>query len=350
VSSPLVDELITFASIPAPTFAEEARLEWLEGRLGREAGALERDAVGNLVWRLGPGRPAVALLAHVDTVFPIDAPLAFAADAGRLTGPGIGDNAAAVVIVVDVVAELAAGRGDLPLVVVFTVGEEGLGDLRGAREACERLAPEAVIAVEGHGLEQVLIDAVGSVRLRLTVTGSGGHSWEDRGTPSAIHALLRLGARLVSLGLREAPVNVGLIRGGQSVNTIAAEAELVVELRSLEERALEQFVADVALLEVEAPLAFSVEQVGRRPAGRIDRSAPLLAVVREVRDRLGLPDELAAGSTDANAALARGIPALTLGVARGGLMHSTNEWLEEATLTAGREQLRAVVEALLPRA
>jgi acetylornithine deacetylase/succinyl-diaminopimelate desuccinylase-like protein len=207
-----------------------------------------------------------------------------------------------------------------------------------------------VIAVEGHGLERVLVDAVGSVRLRVTVTGPGGHSWENRGRPSAIHALLHLGAKLASLGSREAPVNVGLISGGQSVNTIAAEAELLVEIRSLREAELNRFAADVNMLAVEAPLTLCVEQVGRRPAGQLDRSARLLTIVREVRDRLGLPDQLGAGSTDANAALARGIPALTLGVARGGSMHTVAEWLEESSLTIGRRQLEAVLDALLPAA
>lgn len=347
MTAALVDDLIAFASIPAPTFAEEPRLEWLEHRLGGEAGSLQRDAAGDLLWRLGEGPPELALLVHVDTVFPADLPLAFVADAGRLTGPGIGDNAAAVVTVVDVVAEFAERRGDLPLAVAFTVGEEGLGNLRGAHEACAHLAPRSVIAVEGHGLEQVLVDAVGSARLRLAITGPGGHSWANRGTPSAVHALLNLGSRLTALGTPETPVNVGLVHGGQTVNTIAARAELVVEMRSLEETALERFVAAVELFEVEAPLQLTVEQVGRRPGGRLERSAPLLAVVREVRKRLGLPDELAAGSTDANAALARGIPALTLGVARGGLMHSAEEWLEESSLLDGRRQLAEVLEALL---
>jgi len=100
MSVELVDEIVELASIPAPTFAEERRLEWIERRLADAPGSRARDEAGNLLWRLGDGRPSVALLAHVDTVFPEDAPLAFGAEAGLLTGPGIGDNAAAVVTVV----------------------------------------------------------------------------------------------------------------------------------------------------------------------------------------------------------------------------------------------------------
>ena len=105
-------------------------MEWLERRLIGAPGQCERDGVGNLVWRLGDGRPALALFAHVDTVFAADVPHDPVERDGWLHGPGIGDNAAAVAMAVDVV-EAAAGALSQPLVVVFTVGEEGLGLLEG---------------------------------------------------------------------------------------------------------------------------------------------------------------------------------------------------------------------------
>ncbi len=345
MTSALVDDLVAFASIPAPTSFEEARLGWLEERLAGLPGAATRDAVGNLVWRIGAGTPDVLLLAHVDTVFPAETALRFEERGGRIAGPGIGDNAAAVVTVLDVASRVAPDAGGT-LAVAFTVGEEGLGNLRGAHEACKRLRPACAIAVEGHGLEQVLVDAVGSVRLRVSVAGPGGHSWEDRGTPSALHALMQIGAGLAADGSAATPVNVGVVSGGQSVNTIAAEAQLVVEMRSLDEAALEDFAGHVRALRVEPPLAVEVAEVGRRPGGTMDRSATLIAVVRDVRQRLGLPDMLGAGSSDANAALARGIPAVTLGVAHGGRMHSLDEWIEVASLELGARQLEDVLERL----
>lgn len=340
-------ELLELAAIPAPTFAEERRLAWLEDRLAAESGQRERDGAGNLVWSFGEGPLRLLVLAHVDTVFPESVPLVFEARNDRLTGPGIGDNAAAVVAVVHAVSTLLTGGEVAAGAIAFTVGEEGLGNLAGAHEACERLRPPAVIAVEGHGLDEVIVDAVGSVRLRLRVTGPGGHSWLDRGTPSAIHALIALGSELTALGGPAAPVNVGLVSGGQSINSIAAEAELVAELRSLEQEALERFEELVGRLSVEAPLELGTEVVGRRPAGRLDRADPLLATVRRARASLGLPDHLGAGSTDANAALGRGIPALTLGVGRGGGMHTPDEWLDAPSLELGTRQLVAVLEALL---
>ena len=169
----------------------------------------------------------------------------------------------------------------------------------------------------------------------------------DRGRPSAVHGLLALGQDLLAYATPDHPVNLGTITGGQSVNTIAAEAELIAEMRSLEEEPLDTFAAAAESLVAQEPLAVAVDGVGRRPAGRLDRASPLLAAVRSVRRDLGLPDELEAGSTDANAALARGIPAVALGCSYGQGMHTTGEWIEADALKLGLHQLAGVLERVL---
>lgn len=343
----LLDDLLELAAIPAPTFAEHERIAWLERRLEDTPGKRRRDRAGSLVWTWGSEPPRLLVLAHVDTVFPLETPLSFTVSEGRIAGPGVGDNAAAVAVVLHVVSELLGGGALAPGAVAFTVGEEGLGNLRGAVAACRALRPQAVVAVEGHGLDRVFVDAIGSVRARVRVLGPGGHSWEDRGRPSATHALLELGRRLIELRTGETPVNIGVISGGRSVNTIAPEAELLVEMRAPDEAPLEQFARTLSRLAVDAPLDVQVEIVGRRPSGRLDRDSPLLATVRRARASLGLPDELSAGSTDANAALAEGIPALTLGVASGDCAHTPDEWIETASLEVGRTQLQAVLREWL---
>jgi acetylornithine deacetylase/succinyl-diaminopimelate desuccinylase-like protein len=342
----LADDLIALAQTPAPTGAEGPRLAWLEQRLAAAPGTRERDAAGNLVWRLGAGRPALALLAHVDTVFAADTDLRVREEDGWLHGAGIGDNAAAVAVAVHVVEQLAAEL-TRPLVVVFTVGEEGLGNLRGALHACGELRPEMAIALEGHGLDDVFVDAVGSVRARLQVRGPGGHSWWDRGRPSALHTLVSLLTVLLAEGSAAAPINIGRVSGGGAINAIAAEAEATIESRSLDERALDEFATTLADLKLPAPLELTVEPLGRRPAGRLDRDHALLAAVRETRAEVGLPDVLGDGSTDANAALAHGIPALSIGCARGQDMHAPTERIEAASLALGVAQLEGVLRRLL---
>ncbi|MCU1500478.1 MAG: peptidase family [Acidimicrobiales bacterium] len=332
--------MVALAEIPAPNHAEEARLARLERRLGDAPGARSRDDAGNLVWQLGEPPFRLALLAHVDTVFPADVRHRVAEDDRRLTGPGIGDNAVAVAVCADVVERLAPEL-EQSLIVVFTVGEEGLGSLRGARHACATLPIEAAIALEGHGLDDVTVDAVGCVRVTLRVSGPGGHSWADRGRPSATRALVDL------LSQVDGRVNIGLLAGGEAVNGIARHAEATVELRSLDEQELERAHDDFLALTVPDGLELVVETVDRRPAGRIDRDHPLLAAVRATRAELGLPDDLQDGSTDANAALAAGIPALSIGCARGGDMHTPAEWIERESIPLGVAQLEGVLRRML---
>ena len=262
-------------------------------------------------------------------------------------GPGVGDNAAAVVCALQVVEQLAHDRDLDGLAVAFTVGEEGLGNLIGARAACEALRPEQALALEGHGLLHVAVDAVGSLRARIVVRGPGGHSWANRGRPSAIDEICRIARALSRPPRRESSTNIGSIEGGTAINAIASHAELVIEQRALDEAVLTRFARALHLLSAEPPLTLEVEVLGRRAAGRLDRRLPLLATVRRVREELALPDELVAASTDANAALAAGIPALCIGCAQGGEMHTPEEYIEIGSLAVGREQLRRVLDALL---
>ncbi|MGH2886820.1 MAG: M20/M25/M40 family metallo-hydrolase, partial [Solirubrobacteraceae bacterium] len=221
------DELARFTAVAAPTGSEEARIRWLEERLASAGGSLARDEVGNLLWRFGDS-PELLLMAHVDTVFAGVEDIDVVRSDGELLGPGVGDNAAAVMAVIWTLSELES----IPpgLAVAFTVGEEGLGNLRGGLHACRSLRPAMAIALEGQGLDEVVTEHVGSTRARMTVRGPGGHSWADRGTPSAIHALLAIGT-----GLAMAGANIGRVSGGGAVNAIAAEAELLAERRSLDQ-------------------------------------------------------------------------------------------------------------------
>ena len=332
-------ELSEFASIPAPTGAEDARLRWIERRIGHLPGNRHRDAAGNLIWRFGTGKPRLLLMIHVDTVFGLESDLANHHDGDELVGPGVGDNAAAVMAVVwatGSIAELPPG-----LAVAFTVGEEGLGNLRGALHVCAELQPATAIAFEGHRLDDVIVDHVGSLRASVRVSGPGGHSWWDRDTPSAIHALVTLADRLARDG-----ANVGTIVGGRSVNAIAADAEMMVERRALRESELDAFTEVLSRLTVESPLRLERHVAGRRPAGRIESDHPFVQSVRAIHTQLGLPDRLGSGSTDANAATSLGVPAVALGCARGSGMHALRERIDLRSLETGCRQVAAIVSTL----
>jgi tripeptide aminopeptidase len=343
----IVRDIRTIAAIPAPTFAEERRLEWLTERLEGMPGELGRDAAGNLIWSWGDGPPALLITAHVDTVFPAETPLAVDQRDGWLVGPGVGDNAAAIAVVLEVVGGLLRLGSPRAGAVAFTVCEEGLGNLRGARQACADLAPQAVIALEGHGLESVVADAHGSLRARIAVAGPGGHAWTDRGRPSAIHELLRIGVQILRQSSPESPVNVGLIQGGLSINAIAPSAQLTVEKRATDPRALAEFRALLDALTTVRPLEVEVDILGERPAGSVPHDHPLLVTALDARAALGLEPAIESGSTDANAALALGIPAIGLGVSRGRDMHTVDEAIQISSLELGARQLELILDAVL---
>ena len=332
-----VDELAAFAAVPAPTGEEGPRLEWLEARLEAAAGRRRRDAAGNLIWSFGGGRPELLVMAHVDTVFDAGTELRFSRDGDALVGPGVGDNATAVMATVWALERIAPPPG---LVIAFTVGEEGLGNLRGARQVCADLAPVRAIAVEGHGLDHVVIEHVGSLRARLSLSGPGGHSWRDRGTPSALHELIAIGHMLAGEG-----VNIGRMSGGGAVNAIASQAEMFVELRSVDDADLTGFEERLAAVTVNPALTLEREVVGRRGAGRIEPHDPLVRSVVHARRALGLGEAFGAGSTDANAAAALGIPAVGIGCANGEGMHTLHERIDLPSLEVGVRQLEAVLLA-----
>jgi acetylornithine deacetylase/succinyl-diaminopimelate desuccinylase-like protein len=246
------------------------------------------------------------------------------------------------------------------LILAANVGEEGLGDLRGMKALCRQFGDELDgVLVLDSPLGTVVRAGVGSVRYRIAVRGPGGHSWNEFGRPSAVHQLARVAARLTELETPAAPrttFNVGVIRGGTSVNSIAAEAELLLDLRSVDEKELARLDQQARRVVEREPcpegLTRVVEEVGRRPAGDARLTRDWVDMGRAVWEALGVPPRVTLSSSDANVPLSLGIPATVLGTHRGGGAHSPGEWLDPNSLPLGLEAwLLAALTALevLPR-
>ncbi len=337
-------------AVPAPTFAEGPRAQ-LVAELFDAAGApAELDAVGNVVCRMGGEGPAAVLAAHLDTVFGPEQPIEIVRGGGRVAAPGIGDNSLAVAALLALARRLAERPPERPVVLAATVGEEGLGDLLGAKHLVASTECRCFVAVEGISLAAIEIGGVGSERYRVTYTGPGGHPWSDRGTPSAVHGLIARAGELVTIDPgANGSLNVGRVHGGTSVNTIAAQATLELDLRSRDPAQLTALAARATELLRSAPegLEALVERVGQRPAGTIAADHPLLQAARRARAAAGLePAEEGFSSTDANAAYGRGIPAITVGVSTGGHAHRLDEYIDEAPAAGGVRALERLLEEL----
>ena len=346
-----IEEQIAICEIEAPPFKEARRGEDYRRRL--EAAGLRNvrvDSVGNVIAeRPGePGEPVVVISGHLDTVFPEGTDVRVRREGTTLRGPGIGDDCRGLAVLLSVARALdeAGVRTRGTLLFVGTVGEEGAGNLRGVRHLFERELKGRVdyfISVDGTGLT-LTKDAVGSHRYRVTYRGPGGHSYSDFGLPSPVHALGRAIAKIADLQVPRDPkvtFTVGVVEGGTSVNAIAGEASMLVDMRSVDPARLDsldaRFQAAVrqALEEENArwnspvKLTVAVESTGIRPAGRQDAGARIVRAAAEAGKRLGFTPEATASSTDANVPINLGIPAITIdGGGTGGGAHSLQEWYD----------------------
>ncbi len=361
--TPDVLELTALISaVPSPTGEETAKSLLVE-RLFATAGLVtERDAIGDVVGvipgrqpsRAGTSRLVVA--AHIDTVFPIGTPLEVKRSADRLMGPGVGDNSIAVAAAIKL-GDLLRIAGEVPAVDVLltgNVGEEGLGNLRGIREVlASRSDIGAVVALEGHNLGRVTHVAVGSRRFRISVKGPGGHSWGDFGRPNAIHGLSKLIAELDAIPLPRSPkttLNIGIISGGVSVNSIAPEASCLLDLRSIDEAALRRLSDRVTRLVDRGnrgdAVEYTAESIGERPAGVVAADSPIVQIAASTLAALGLEPSFDASSTDANVPIAAGIPAVCVGLTTGGNVHRTDEYIDLEPVSLGVTQLALLTLAL----
>lgn len=343
--------------IGAPTGKEAARATAIERWLNSQrAGPAVRDELNNVVVDLSNGAEPVWLLdAHVDTVFADDF-LRVVKDGAIWRCPGIVDDTLSVVALMLLIRELRQRDERWPLMVSFTVGEEGEGDLRGIRAVGNRFRDRLLGAwIVDVALDQVTAAAVGSKRWRFRWTAPGGHSWADFGRPNAIHAMGEWIAALASLAEwkpDQLSYNVGRIAGGSTVNSLAEQAECALDLRSIDPVSLERTAAAVVSGAKEMAARHSVqlamEPIGERPAGIVPSAPPLVEWIRHIHDELGIPFHPTTHSTNANALLALGIPAVCTGLSIGGGDHTREEWLDLSSVPAGWRKLWKMVERVMP--
>lgn len=351
----LLDLALQIQQIPAPTGQEFARAQFVLEKFRAEGWAdTGMDAAGNVFARLSGGTQSPLIVsAHLDTVFPADTSLAARREAGRVYGPGIGDNSLGVASLFGLAWMLRERGITLPgdLWLVANTCEEGLGDLKGMKAVCERFgsSPLCYLVLEGMALGHVYYRGTSVRRYKVTVHVQGGHSWIDFGRPSAIHELSKLVAQVSALKVPSTPrttFNVGRIGGGMSINTIAPQAWFELDLRSDGAAQLNDLARRVeSLLETAEQRGVRVEYevIGQRPAGEIPSSHPLIQLAARTLRELGIEPSLTIGSTDANIPLSLGYPALVLGITRGGGAHTADEYLETGPLAEGMEQLTRFV-------
>ena len=242
-----------------------------------------------------------------------------------------------------------------PLLFLGNVGEEGEGDLRGVRHLYSQPALAGRIAahivLDGAGADSAVTQALGSRRFQVTITGPGGHSFTDAGTPNPIAALASALAVLARTPLPDEPrttLNLGTIHGGTSVNSIPESAMATVDFRSTSRRrtpaprsrpasrrrrcrrAAATPTPDPPSRRTRPPRLQSSQRSATAPPPQLPDDSPLLDALRAVDRHLGLQTDLRLGSTDANIPLSLGVPALSMGAGGdGGGAHTQAEWYSD---------------------
>jgi tripeptide aminopeptidase len=368
---------LEMARLAAPPFGEGPRAAWLAERF-RELGLddVRVDDVGN-VFGIHPGfgRRYIALSAHIDTVFPAGTPLNVRQQGSRLYGPGVSDNGAGVTAMLAVVALLRSVRlrHALPFLFIGNVGEEGEGDLRGMRHIFATPRWKDSIAysliLDGAGSDTIVAEALGSRRFEIIVRGPGGHSWSDFGAPNPIVILARAIEAFCRTPVPASPkstFNIGVIRGGTSVNSIPESASMRVDLRSTSTSELERLERSLRVcldqaVEAEQSAAAGrgsaqrkthavtseVVVIGDRPAGELEPNARILQVVRAVDAQLGNVAQVQRASTDANIPLSLGREAVAIGGGgSGGGAHTLQEWFDCTGRELGLKRILLTLLAL----
>ena len=364
-----IDDQIRICEVPAPPFKEAARARVYADAF-RAAGLrdVRIDREGNVLG-VRPGRnprPNLVFSAHLDTVFPEETNVTVTRKGNVLAGPGIGDDCRGLAVILSVIRALdrANVQTDGTITFVGTVGEEGLGDLRGVKALFNETLKGQIdrfVSVDGTGMSISHI-AVGSLRYRVTFKGPGGHSYGAFGIANPIHAL---GRAVAAFGDLQVPVNpkttfnVGRIGGGTSVNAISAEAWMEVDMRSADEgqlraldarfhKAVDQAVAaENARWNQNSPVTVEKMLVGDRPAGSTPAASAIVEAAVSVTKALGITPVLDEGSTDSNVAMSLKIPAVTIdGGGRGTGSHSLDETFDTTNAWLGTQRALLLAVAL----
>jgi tripeptide aminopeptidase len=350
----IVREIIALSEIPAPPFKEAERARAFAQML-RDSGlsGVEIDPEGNVLGlRKGSASgPLVAVAAHLDTVFPEGTDVQVKRDGNRLMGPGVGDNARSLAVLLAIVRALDSAKvqtsGDI--LFVGDVGEEGPGDLRGMKYLFEKGRYKdrirMFISIDGAGNGSDIVNgALGSRRYHVVFRGPGGHSYGAFGLVNPTYAMAKAIDRLSKLSVPSSPrttYNVGVVGGGTSVNSIPNEVWMDVDLRSESPQQLNKLADEFnrqmraaaddenrtrstsqGRIEVEAKV------IGERPSGNTPSDSTLVKLAAASASRFGLLPTYSVGSTDANLPISLGVPAITIDSGgSGGRAHALDEWV-----------------------
>ncbi|WP_228237562.1 M20/M25/M40 family metallo-hydrolase [Allomuricauda sp. M10] len=346
-------DLITLTEVLAPPFMEDEKGK-VFAKMLEEAGidSIWTDKVGNVIGlRKGTSGESgyVGVDAHLDVVFPEGTDVTVQKVGDTLKAPGIGDDTRAMAMLISMLkamnkADIKTGKDVL---IVGSVGEEGLGDLRGMKYIFNEsgLDIDSWIAIDGGSMGRISNAGLGSKRYKLEIKGKGGHSWGAFGLANPHHALGKAidifseaAWAYTSGDIPKTSFNVGRIGGGTSVNSIPFESWAEIDMRAIDPKNLDE-IESILLNSVEKAITaynasgvkgevtYEMTKIGDRPSGELPASLPLVQRTMAATQYFGVAPSLGRGSTNINIPVSKGIPSVCIGRGgQGGGAHSLHEW------------------------
>ena len=352
IDSKTLERHLKLTEIEAPPFKEEKRAVVFADyfkNLGMDSVWI--DAEGNVLGLLkgSNGERTVALDAHLDTVFPEGTDVKVKIKNDTLYAPGIGDDTRGLSMLLTLLETIKTNDINPKDNILFvgSVGEEGLGDLRGVKHLFREGGPQidSWIAIDGGSIGRVNNKALGSYRYRVSYKGPGGHSWGAFGLANPHHALGQAISNFVvvadqyTAGGPKTSYNVGVIAGGTSINSVPFESSMQIDIRSVEparldemeallERATQKALEHQNSIKRRGPdLTLELEKIGNRPSGELPDTLPLVQRTLAATTYFGTQPYLTRGSTNSNIPISKGIHSVTIGRGgKGGKAHSLDEW------------------------
>ncbi len=372
----IAEQHAALCRVAAPTFLEQKRAEWMVAQFKALGWEARIDRGGNVVAQFATETqgPFLAVTAHLDTVLAPRNPDDITVEAdGTLRGPGVSDNGAGLVALLALARALKACPTEIntaSLLFVANVCEEGEGNLSGMRFLCRQSnfsgKFKGFLVLDGPSVDHITCQALASRRFEIAFQGSGGHSWSDFGIGNPVHALSRTISWFMdesqAIGPNYVPrssYNFGLIEGGTSINSIPTEARAKVDIRSEDERKIDELAerlkhcVDRSVKRENAgatggKVSAKMKEIGSRPGGILAEDAQMLNVIRSVDAHFGIRSHLDCASTDANVPLSMGVPAVSIGVGgKGGGAHTPAEWFHPEGRETGLKRLVMILAGLL---
>lgn len=356
----ILANLVMIGEIPAPTFKEKRRINFLIDRFD-EAGLVNSsvDQVGNGVAVLEgeEGDDNILLVGHADTVHSEKVDHTITVDPHTISGAGVADNSLGLAIIASlpVILEKLDISFNKNILFMGATRSLGRGNLEGLRFFLDNnnIPISAGVSIEGVQIGRLSHVSIGMLRGEISCSVPEEYDWSRFGDASAILTINDIINKINDIPLPKRPrtsIVLGSIEGGTSYNNIATQAKLQFEIRSESADMVDEIGEriDEITAEVESKTGdvVKLDIFAKREPGGIKFTHPLIRNTRKIMQALDLHPRMAPSTSELSAFIYRQIPAITLGITKGDHLEDKNETIEIAPIFKGVAQLIGTLLAI----